>query len=160
MNKFKLKILTPDEKLFDGEVSQVVLPTKAGEITVLANHIPLISLLSIGEIKITTSPDLSLQRRGESTTSTKPETSQVQKFLVQGGVLDVKQKPALNLVEGYTEVVILADEKLDDSNIDLQKFEESVKRAKDANQEDHSAYDPDLLEGLTERSAYFKRMKG
>jgi glucuronate isomerase len=48
---------------------------------------------------------------------------------------------------------------LDANNIDLQKFEESVKRAKDANQEDHSTYDPDLLEGLTERSAYFKRMK-
>jgi len=138
MNKFKLKILTPDEKLFEGEVEKVVLPTKTGEITVLANHIPLISLLSIGEIKII---------KTESSSST---TS----FLVQGGVVDVKQK-----VGEMDEVVILADEKLDAGNIDLEKFEESVKRAKDANQEDHSAYDPDLLEGLTERSAYFKRLK-
>lgn len=138
MNKFKLKILTPDEKLFEGEVEKVVLPTKAGEITVLANHIPLISLLSIGEIKII------------GAESSSAATS----FLVQGGVVDVKQK-----VGEMDEVVVLADEKLDASKIDLQKFEESVKRAKDANQEDHSAYDPDLLEGLTERSAYFKRLK-
>lgn len=136
MHKFKLKILTPDEKLFGGEVSQVVLPTKAGEITVLANHIPLISLLSIGEIKVTDTQ------------------KQEHKFLVQGGVIDVKQK-----VGEMDEVVVLADEKLDANSVDFQKFEDSIKRAKDANQEDHSAYDPDLLEGLTERSAYFKRMK-
>lgn len=142
MHKFKLKILTPDEKLFEGEVEKVVLPTKAGEITVLANHIPLISLLSIGEIKII----------GAATSSN--EGGQVQKFLVQGGVVDVKQK-----VGEMDEVIVLADEKLDTNNIDVQKFEESVKRAKDANQEDHSSYDPDLLEGLTERSAYFKRLK-
>jgi F-type H+-transporting ATPase subunit epsilon len=140
MHKFKLKILTPDEKLFEGEVEKVVLPTKAGEITVLANHIPLISLLSIGEVRLT--PVLSTGEGG------------VQKFLIQGGVLDVKQK-----IGEMDEVIILADEKLDVNNIDLQKFEESVKRAKDANQEDHSSYDPDLLEGLTERSVYFKRLK-
>jgi ATP synthase F1 epsilon subunit len=126
--------------LFEGEVEKVVLPTKAGEITVLANHIPLISLLSIGEVRLT--PVLSTGEGG------------VQKFLIQGGVLDVKQK-----IGEMDEVIILADEKLDVNNIDLQKFEESVKRAKDANQEDHSSYDPDLLEGLTERSVYFKRLK-
>jgi F-type H+-transporting ATPase subunit epsilon len=138
MHKFKLKILTPDEKLFEGEVEKVVLPTKAGEVTVLANHIPLISLLSIGEIKI-----IGAESSGAVTS-----------FLVQGGVVDVKQK-----VGEMDEVIVLADEKLDANNIDLQKFEESIKRAKDANQEDHSAYDPDLLEGLTERSDYFKRLK-
>ena len=139
MHTFKLKILTPDEKLFEGEVSQVVLPTKAGEITVLANHIPLISLLSIGEIKIKSSD----------------KNAEEQKFLVQGGVIDVKQK-----VGEMDEVVILADEKLDTEKIDLEKFEESVVRAKDANLQDHSDYDPEIFEGLAERSAYFKRLKG
>ncbi len=153
MHTFKLKILTPDEKLFDGEVSQVVLPTKAGEITVLANHIPLISLLSIGEIKVTTTPS-SAKVNADATPSNEGE-SQVQKFLVQGGVIDVKQN-----IGKIDEVVILADEKLDTEKIDLEKFEESVARAKDANLQDHSDYDPELLEGLTERTAYFKRLKG
>jgi F0F1-type ATP synthase epsilon subunit len=34
-NSFKLKILTPDKKLFEGEVVSLTVPTKAGEITVL-----------------------------------------------------------------------------------------------------------------------------
>ena len=45
---FKLKILTPDEKLFEGEVLSVTIPTMSGVITVLANHLPLISVLAIG----------------------------------------------------------------------------------------------------------------
>lgn len=153
MNKFKLKILTPDEKLFDGEVTQVVLPTKAGEITVLANHIPLISLLSIGEIKIKTPPGLPLVRGGSSAQEQVADGEL--KFLVQGGVIDVKQN-----IGKIDEVVILADEKIEVENANLKSFEESINRAKDANLQDHSDYDPELLEGLTERSAYFKRLKG
>jgi F-type H+-transporting ATPase subunit epsilon len=146
MHKFKLKILTPDEKLFEGEVVSVNLPTKVGEITLLANHIPLISLLSIGKITIKESLDSGNVAQGENAEKS---------FLVQGGVVDVKQKNGELL-----EVVILADEKLDVGNIDAEKFEESIKRAKDANLQDHFDYDPDLLEGLSERSAYFKRLKG
>jgi F-type H+-transporting ATPase subunit epsilon len=137
MHKFRLKILTPDEKLFEGEVEKVVLPTKAGEITVLANHIPLISLLGIGEVKIY-----------------KSSNSDIETLLLQGGVLDVKQKTG-----EMDEVIILADEKIGVDMVNNVEFEKSLDRAKNANQEDMSDYDPELLESLTEKSAYFKRMK-
>ena len=47
----KLQILSLDGAKFDGETVQVSLPTTDGEITVLKNHIPLITTLKSGLIK-------------------------------------------------------------------------------------------------------------
>ena len=50
--KINLQIITPEKIAYEGEVEQVTLPTKDGEITVLANHIPLISTMKHGELTI------------------------------------------------------------------------------------------------------------
>jgi len=47
----KLQILSLDGSKYDGEASQVTLPTTDGEITVLKNHIPLITTLKSGSIR-------------------------------------------------------------------------------------------------------------
>ncbi len=47
----ELKIYSLEGTLFEGTVSQVSLPTTSGEITVLKNHIPLITTLKSGVIK-------------------------------------------------------------------------------------------------------------
>lgn len=46
-----LEILSPEQKLFSGEVESVTLPGTLGEFTVLRRHAPLISSLNQGEIK-------------------------------------------------------------------------------------------------------------
>ena len=46
-----LEILSPEQKLFSGEVESVTLPGTLGEFTVLKWHAPLISSLNQGEIK-------------------------------------------------------------------------------------------------------------
>ncbi|HJB85009.1 MAG TPA: ATP synthase F1 subunit epsilon [Candidatus Alistipes merdigallinarum] len=46
-----LEILSPEQKLFSGEVESVTLPGTLGEFTVLKRHAPLISSLNEGEIK-------------------------------------------------------------------------------------------------------------
>ena len=48
----KLQIHTIEKTLFDGEIKSLTLPTAAGEITVLENHLPLVSLTKPGSIKI------------------------------------------------------------------------------------------------------------
>lgn len=48
-----LKIVTPDGVTYDSEIDQVSIPTKSGEITILPHHIPLVSVLRSGEIRIT-----------------------------------------------------------------------------------------------------------
>lgn len=46
----KLKIITPEKLVFEEMVEQVTMPTEAGEITVLPGHIPLVTVLSKGDI--------------------------------------------------------------------------------------------------------------
>lgn len=47
-----LEIITPDKKLFDGEVILVQLPGSKGSFTILKNHAPIISTLDSGFIKV------------------------------------------------------------------------------------------------------------
>lgn len=49
-DKFQLKLVAPDGVKYEAEASEVTLPTPNGQITILPNHMPLVSLLSPGEI--------------------------------------------------------------------------------------------------------------
>lgn len=46
----KFQIITPERIVFQDEVDQVTLNTADGEITVLPNHVPLVTLLKPGEM--------------------------------------------------------------------------------------------------------------
>ena len=48
--KLHLKIVTPERVILEEDVDQVTLPTMEGEITVLPDHIALISALKSGDI--------------------------------------------------------------------------------------------------------------
>lgn len=137
---FRLKILTPDEKLFEGSVLSVVIPTHTGEITILKNHTPLITLISIGELKLYTGP-------------TGVETESI---LVQGGVVDVKSSVPNPVGVQEFEVVILADLKLD---IGTDNLDEEVERAKEAMILEQDEIDFALEEAIIERNLFLKRMK-
>lgn len=47
-----LEVLTPDKKVFSGEVSSVTVPGAKGSFEVLNNHAPIISTLDKGTVKI------------------------------------------------------------------------------------------------------------
>jgi len=49
----RLEILTPEKTLFDNEVLSVQVPGKAGRFEMLNNHMPIVSSLKKGVIKIT-----------------------------------------------------------------------------------------------------------
>jgi F-type H+-transporting ATPase subunit epsilon len=76
-----IDIITPDKKLFSGEVSAVQFPGTNGSFGILNNHAPLIATLKKGELKLT---DVSKQE---------------QSFAVNGGVVEV-----LN-----NNIIVLAD---------------------------------------------------
>ena len=48
----KFKIVTPYGVTYDDTIEKVTIPTAAGEITVLENHTPLVSILASGELSI------------------------------------------------------------------------------------------------------------
>jgi len=103
MKKFSLKIVTPEKILFEGEVLQVSVSTTMGQITVLPNHIPLVSQLAPGEVVVRfNGTDESL-------------------MAVSGGIVEVLPE----------QVVILADTAERAEDIDESRAEEARQKAED-----------------------------
>jgi F-type H+-transporting ATPase subunit epsilon len=50
-----LEIVTPDKKVFCETVDHVAMPTASGEIDVLPGHIPLLTIVTPGELRISRS---------------------------------------------------------------------------------------------------------
>ena len=76
-----LDIITPDSKLFSGEVTSVILPGIDGELGVLNNHAPLITSLKNGEISI-------IKESGEK-----------ESFKTNGGIVEVLNNKVIVLAE-------------------------------------------------------------
>ena len=51
-DKFKLEIITPDKPILKSEVSEVIIPSYEGQMGILKNHIPLITFLRPGIVRI------------------------------------------------------------------------------------------------------------
>lgn len=76
-----LEIITPDKKVFEGEVKLIQLPGSKGAFEILNNHAPIISTLEKGTIKI------------------QEENGDEQLFDVDGGVIENKANKIIVLVE-------------------------------------------------------------
>lgn len=76
-----LEIVTPEKKLFSGEVDLVQLPGISGSFEILKNHAPIISTLDRGVIKVKTSD------------------GQVELFEVDGGVVECKMNTVTVLAD-------------------------------------------------------------
>lgn len=96
MKTFQLKLISPTGVKYESEATAVFLPTVDGTIEVLPDHMPLIALLSPGEIIIKNNSD--------------------QKNLItDGGIVEISD----NLVK------ILADEAEEAGNLDEMKILEA-----------------------------------
>lgn len=132
MHFFKFTILTPDNKVFSDNVLQVVLPTKEGEITVLHGHAPLVSVMSIGEVKV------------------KMENGEEKSFHLQGGVLKVGSP--------HEEVLLLSDTEIDTTKIEELDLQKEIDRAKEAMQGDVDEGAFANFEGELERYLYLDKV--
>lgn len=82
-----LEILTPEKRLYSGEVYGIQLPGIGGSFEVLDKHAPLVSALGSGNVK------LLLDRSGNNTTT----------YQVRGGFIEVLNNNVTVLVEGAVE---------------------------------------------------------
>lgn len=105
--QLKLKIVTPERLILEEMVDQVSLPTTMGEITVLPEHIPLVTSLSSGDVVAIVG--------GEH----------VPVALV-GGFVEIKQNE-----KGETEVTVLADFAEHVSELHEEKIEKAKARAEE-----------------------------
>ncbi len=52
MNRFKLKIMSPDGIFYDGEAYQLSIKAVDGEVAVFADHIPYLTAVALGECRV------------------------------------------------------------------------------------------------------------
>jgi F-type H+-transporting ATPase subunit epsilon len=82
-----LEILTPERKLFSGEVYGVQMPGISGSFEVLDKHAPLVSALKAGRVKVL-----------------RDKQNHVANFDIQGGFVEVLNNKTTVLVEGATVI--------------------------------------------------------
>ena len=77
----QLEIITPEKKIYTGEIKLVQVPGSKGSFEILNNHAPIISTLEKGDIKI-----IDLQDR-------------IVYFDISGGVIEVNHNKIIILAE-------------------------------------------------------------
>jgi len=50
MDKFSLSIITPEKKIFEGQVQEVFVPGEEGGMVIFSHHAPLLAALKKGKI--------------------------------------------------------------------------------------------------------------
>ena len=91
-----LEILTPEKKLYSGDVYGVQMPGISGSFEVLEKHAPLVSALRAGRVKV-----LKDKSAASESSSASPH---VTFFEIQGGFVEVLNNKVTILAEGATEV--------------------------------------------------------
>jgi F-type H+-transporting ATPase subunit epsilon len=103
MARLKLEIVTPEGRAYQDDVDMVVLPGSEGELGIYPAHIPLMTQLAPGEVRIF--------KDGKQT-----------ELVVGSGFAEIT----------HTQVSVLTDSAMEDESIDENLAEEAMKRAEAA----------------------------
>ncbi|GAE31310.1 F0F1 ATP synthase subunit epsilon [Halalkalibacter hemicellulosilyticus] len=98
--QINVSVVTPDGKVYDGDVDMVSVRTIEGELGILPRHIPLVAPLTVGAVRL---------KKGTT----------VEKVAVSGGFVEVRPD----------QVTILAEAAELPSGIDVDRAQEAKKRA-------------------------------
>ena len=110
---FKFELVSPERLLVSEEVESVVLPGSEGEMTVLAQHAPVMSTVKPGVVTV------------------KPASGAEQRYVVFGGFVDILPESCTLLAES---AVAVADVKRDDIARRIEAARAEAAEARD----DHS----------------------
>ncbi len=126
MKSLKFSLVTPERKLLEEDVVQATLPTEAGEVTILPDHIPYIATLKPGEV------------------ITKNAKGELKNIVVLGGFVEFHDNT----------LSILADAAEHASEVDIARAEAAVARAREIREEklDVSAEEREAAVAALERA--------
>ena len=82
-----LEILSPEKKIFSGEVYGVQLPGISGSFEVLDKHAPMVSALKAGRLKVLTDKTATVS------------------YTIESGFVEVLNNKTIVLIEGAEEVL-------------------------------------------------------
>jgi F-type H+-transporting ATPase subunit epsilon len=83
----KLDILTPERKIYNGDVYGVILPGVQGYFELLDNHAPIVAALGKGQLKIL-----------------KDKTNSQEIYQIEGGFVEMNSNKTIVLIEGAETV--------------------------------------------------------
>ena len=102
---YKIKIISPEKVIFSDEnVQEVVLPSYEGEMGILKNHIPIISFMKPGIVKIFKS------------------NKKTNSFFVEDGIIEFYNNNLTILSSKIVEVKKLSKEKIDQLVTEAEKI--------------------------------------
>ena len=115
-NSFKIEIISPEKIIFSDEITMVTLPSYEGDMSILKNHISIITFLKPGIIKV------------------KKNDENFKEFFVQDGTVEYFNNNLIVLSASAISVTDLSKEFVDNLNKETQD-----KRA-EKNITDHDRY--------------------
>ena len=113
LENFKVEIISPDRLILKTDANQVVIPSYEGEIGILRDHIPLVTFLRPGFIKILNTSE--------------------EKFFVEEGTVEFKNNSLLILTSTAQQIKKLDKKTLDflineaEKNFDKDKLSDKEK---------------------------------
>lgn len=110
MASFKFDLVSPERLLVSEDVESVIIPGTEGEMTVLANHAPVMTTIKPGVVTV------------------KPASGSEQRFVVFGGFADILPSGCTLLAE---EAVAVQDINRGDLANRIQEAREDIADAKD-----------------------------
>ncbi len=126
-SKFELTIISAEDKVFEGEVENVLVPGMIGDFLVLSNHAPCISSIRPGFLEFSEG------------------TSKKQRYFVSGGIIEVID----NVVSVLVDSAISGDKivREDITNI-ISKIDDQLSAGDITNKDDLGLRKNDLEEAL------------
>jgi len=118
---FHLEVVTLNKKLYDQKVSSLTVPGADGELTILANHVPLVVLLKAGEILV------------------KDESGQESFLVISRGSLTVQKNKAVVMATSADLVDELNEEKIKQAQEQAEKILREKSFADDRSSADATA---------------------
>ncbi|WP_316634956.1 F0F1 ATP synthase subunit epsilon [uncultured Flavobacterium sp.] len=91
-----LEIVSPEAKLFSGEVTAVTLPGVDGSFQILNNHAPIVSILEKGTVKIA-APKFSFSK--DVASKFKKVNDQIYTLAITSGTIEMKDNKVIVLVD-------------------------------------------------------------
>jgi F-type H+-transporting ATPase subunit epsilon len=91
-----LEIVSPEAKLFSGEITSLYLPGVDGDFQILNNHAPIVSLLKKGTVKIA-APSFTLSK--EAAAKLTKVNDQLYTLAVDSGTIEMKDNKVILLAD-------------------------------------------------------------
>lgn len=125
MATIHFKIATPERVVYENDVDQVTLPTKAGEITVRPNHIAMISVVKPGELRIVKNGELLPHYVAGGTLEIRPDNTMVLLADVSERAEDIDAAAA---EDAYARAKAAMERKDALTDVDFAKFQAIMER--------------------------------